>query len=99
MAGYTQQLKELLGGFEVIRGFLREDAYATRHRDAARQARDSEQAYQQSLNAMVVNTSLISNLIFPIVMLVGLFPRFRRAADDGHRLHRRQHGELRHHAL
>ena len=40
MAGYTQQLKELLGGFEVIRGFLREDAYAARHRDAARQARD-----------------------------------------------------------
>lgn len=76
MAGYTQQLKELLGGFEVIRGFLREDAYATRHRDAARQARDSEQAYQQSLNAMVVNTSLISNLIFPIVMLVGLFLAF-----------------------
>lgn len=76
MAGYTQQLKELLGGFEVIRGFLREDAYAARHRDAARQARDSEQAYQQSLNAMVVNTSLISNLIFPIVMLVGLFLAF-----------------------
>ena len=76
MAGYTQQLKELLGGFEVIRGFLREDAYAARHRDAARQARDSEQAYQQSLNAMVGNTSLISNLIFPIVMLVGLFLAF-----------------------
>ena len=76
MAGYTQQLKELLGGFEVIRGFLREDAYAARHRDAARQARTSELGYQQSLNAMVVNTSLISNLIFPIVMLVGLFLAF-----------------------
>ena len=86
MAGYTQQLKELLGGFEVIRGFLREDAYAALHQKAhsrsprccyaARQARDSEQAYQQSLNAMVVNTSLISNLIFPIVMLVGLFLAF-----------------------
>ena len=76
MADYTQQLKELLGGFEIIRSFLREDAYAARHRDAARQARDSEQAYQQSLNAMVVNTSLISNLIFPIVMLVGLFLAF-----------------------
>ena len=76
MANYTQQLKELLGGFEVIRGFLREDSYAARHRDAARQARSSEQNYQQSLNAMVVNTSLISNLIFPIVMLVGLFLAF-----------------------
>ena len=59
MAGYTQQLKELLGGFEVIRGFLREDAYAARHRDAARQARTSALGYQQSLTAMVVNTSLI----------------------------------------
>ena len=76
MAGYTQQLKELLGGFELIRSFLREDAYAALHQKAARKARESELDYQQSLNAMVTNTSLISNLIFPIVMLVGLFLAF-----------------------
>ena len=76
MADYTQQVKELLGGFEVIRSFLREDAYSARHRDAAAQARNSELNYQQNLNAMVVNTSLISNLIFPVVMLVGLFLAF-----------------------
>ena len=76
MADYTQQLKELLGGFEVIRGFLREDAYAALHQKAARKARESELDYQQSLNAMVTNTSLISNLIFPVVMLVGLFLAF-----------------------
>ena len=76
MADYTQQLKELLGGFEVIRGFLREDAYTARHRQTAAQACASEQSYQQSLNSMIVNTSLISNLIFPVVMLVGLFLAF-----------------------
>lgn len=76
MADYTQQLKELLGGFEVIRSFLREDAYTARHRTTAAQACASEQSYQQSLNSMVVNTSLISNLIFPVVMLVGLFLAF-----------------------
>ena len=76
MAGYTQQLKELLGGFEVIRSFLREDAYAVLHQKAAHKARKSELDYQQSLNAMVTNTSLISNLIFPVVMLVGLFLAF-----------------------
>ena len=76
MAGYTQQLKELLGGFETIRSFLREDAYAALHQKAARKARESELDYQQSLNAMVTNTSLISNLIFPVVMLVGLFLAF-----------------------
>ena len=76
MAGYTQQLKELLGGFELIRSFLREDAYAALHQKAARKARESELDYQQSLNAMVTNTSLISNLIFPVVMLVGLFLAF-----------------------
>ena len=76
MADYTQQLKELLGGFELIRGFLREDAYAALHQKAARKARESELDYQQSLNAMVTNTSLISNLIFPVVMLVGLFLAF-----------------------
>ena len=72
MADYTQQLKELLGGFEIIRSFLREDAYAALHQKAAHKARKSELDYQQSLNAMVTNTSLISNLIFPVVMLVGL---------------------------
>ena len=76
MADYTQQLKELLGGFEIIRSFLREDAYAALHQKAARKARESELNYQQSLNAMVTNTSLISNLIFPVVMLVGLFLAF-----------------------
>ena len=76
MAGYTQQLKELLGGFEIIRSFLREDAYAALHQKAARKARESELDYQQSLNAMVTNTSLISNLIFPVMMLVGLFLAF-----------------------
>ena len=76
MADYTQQLKELLGGFEIIRSFLQEDAYAALHQKAARKARESELDYQQSLNAMVTNTSLISNLIFPVVMLVGLFLAF-----------------------
>ena len=76
MADYTQQLKELLGGFEIIRSFLREDAYAALHQKAARKAQESELDYQQSLNAMVTNTSLISNLIFPVVMLVGLFLAF-----------------------
>ena len=76
MAGYTQQLKELLGGFEVIRGGLREDASAALDRVAARQPRPSELCYHLSLNSMAVNTSLISNLIFPIVMLVGLFLAF-----------------------
>ena len=76
MADYTQQLKELLGGFEIIRSFLREDAYAALHQKAARKARERELDYQQSLNALVTNTSLISNLIFPVVMLVGLFLAF-----------------------
>ena len=72
MAEYTGQLKELLGGFELIRAFLREDAYSAQHRAASRKAEESELSYQQSLNSVVVNTSLISNLIFPIVLLVGL---------------------------
>ena len=72
MAEYTGQLKELLGGFELIRAFLREDAYSAQHRTASHKAEESELSYQQSLNSVVVNTSLISNLIFPIVLLVGL---------------------------
>lgn len=65
MAMYTGQLKELLGGFELIRSFLREDAYNEQHRAASHKAEESELNYQQSLNAVIVNTSLISNLIFP----------------------------------
>lgn len=77
MAEYTGQLKELLGGFELIRAFLREDAYSAQHRAASRKAEKSELSYQQSLNAVVVNTSLISNLIFPVVLLIGLLLVFR----------------------
>lgn len=77
MAEYTGQLKELLGGFELIRAFLRENAYSAQHRAASRKAEESELSYQQSLNSVVVNTSLISNLIFPIVLLVGLLLVFR----------------------
>ena len=77
MAAYTGQLKELLGGFELIRAFLREDAYSAQHRAASRKAEESELSYQQSLNAVVVNTSLISNLIFPVVLLIGLLLVFR----------------------
>lgn len=72
MAAYTQQLKELLGGFELIRAFLREDSYDSWHRAAAHQAEENECTYQQSLNAVIVNTSLISNLIFPVILLIGL---------------------------
>ena len=77
MAEYTGQLKELLGGFELIRAFLREDAYSAQHRAASYKAEESELSYQQNLNAVVVNTSLISNLIFPVVLLIGLLLVFR----------------------
>lgn len=64
MAEYTGQLKELMGGFELIRAFLREDSYDNQHRVASHKAAESELTYQQSLNSVIVNTSLISNLIF-----------------------------------
>lgn len=72
MAQYTQSLKELLGGFELIRGFLREDAYTAQHSKASEQARDKELQFQQSLNRVITSTSLISNMIFPVILLIGL---------------------------
>lgn len=83
MAAYTQRLKELLSGFELIRTFLREDAYDAQHRAAAHQAEKSECSYQQSLNAVIVNTSLISNLIFPVILLVGLLLVFDNKITSG----------------
>ena len=55
---------------------MNERLKATRDAFSLQMARESELDYQQSLNAMVTNTSLISNLIFPVVMLVGLFLAF-----------------------
>ena len=83
MAEYTGQLKELLGGFELIRAFLREDSYNGRHRAASHKAEESELSYQQSLNSVIVNTSLISNLIFPIVLLIGLLLVFKGSITVG----------------
>lgn len=72
MVQYTQSIKELLGGFELIRGFLREDAYTEQHHKASQQAKDKELQFQQSLNKVITSTSLISNMIFPIILLIGL---------------------------
>ena len=65
--------RNFLAVLKLSGAFCERDAYTARHRTTAAQACASEQSYQQSLNSMVVNTSLISNLIFPVVMLVGLF--------------------------
>lgn len=72
MAAYTQRLKDILGGFEVIHNFLREDSYNEEHQNISSKTKESEYRYQQRLNDVIVNTSLISNLIFPIVLLIGL---------------------------
>ncbi len=72
MAAYTQRLKDILGGFEVIHNFLREDSYNAEHQNISSKTKESEYRYQQRLNDVIVNTSLISNLIFPIVLLIGL---------------------------
>ena len=56
-----------------IRDFLREDAYNREHLKVSYETKKSECTYQQVLNNVIVNTSLISNLIFPVVLLIGLF--------------------------
>ena len=54
MIVYTQCLKEFLNGFEVIRGFLREDEYEKEHAKASHETEQSEYAYQQSLNNVIL---------------------------------------------
>ena len=73
MARYTQQLKELLGGFGVIRAFLCEAQFLDIHKRASGRAAQSEEAYQQGLNAVIMSTSLMSNLIFAVMLLAGIF--------------------------
>jgi ABC-type multidrug transport system fused ATPase/permease subunit len=73
MASYTQHIKEYLGGFAVIRGFLREAEFSRRHREFSRENARKECRFQQSMNFIITTSSLMSNLIFAVVLLVGVF--------------------------
>ena len=73
MEQYTNHIKELLSGFEVIRNFLYIEVYLQKHRKSSEKVRGYEEKYQQNLNTVVMSTSLMSNLIFAIMLLVGIF--------------------------
>jgi ABC-type multidrug transport system fused ATPase/permease subunit len=73
MASYTQHIKEYLGGFAVIRGFLREAEFSRRHREFSQENARKECQFQQSMNFIITTSSLMSNLIFAVVLLVGVF--------------------------
>lgn len=73
MEHYTQHLKELLGGFEVIRNFMREDFFLKTHECASNNNAKKEYAYQQSLTVIGTLTGLMSHVIFCIILLFGVF--------------------------
>lgn len=72
MAHYTQQIKELLGGFETIRTFGREVQYDRIHSTASLENAESEKKLQQNMNLSMVATSLLSNGTFIVVLFSGM---------------------------
>lgn len=73
MSSYTQLIKEYLGGFAVIRSFVRENEYCQRHKEATKNNAAKERSFQQNMNFIITTTSLLSNLIFAFLLLVGIF--------------------------
>jgi ABC-type multidrug transport system fused ATPase/permease subunit len=73
MALYTQHIKEYLGGFSVIRGFMRETEFSHRHQKFSQENARKERQFQQSMNFIITTSSLMSNMIFAVVLLVGVF--------------------------
>ena len=72
MSKYTGRVKELLGGYEVIHNFLREKLFQERHTEDAQRNSQKECNYQQSINAVIMNASLFSNLTLSLMLLVGV---------------------------
>lgn len=72
MSEYTGRVKELLGGYEVIRNFLREKLFQERHSEYAKRNSQKECNYQQSINAVIMSASLFSNLTLSLMLLVGV---------------------------
>ncbi len=72
METYTGHLKEILGGYEVIRNFLQEAVFKGRHREDSRENSRVECRYQQNMNSVVIASSLISNLALSLMLLVGI---------------------------
>lgn len=76
MADYTQRIKELLGGYEIIRGYLRQKEYVQKHCGYSKECADQERGFQQSMNTITMSTSLMSNMIFAVMLLVGIIMVF-----------------------
>ena len=76
MAGYTQQLKGASGRVRGHPGLSAGGRLCRPPPGCCPAGPRQQQGLPAEPQRMVVNTSLISNLIFPIVMLVGLFLAF-----------------------
>lgn len=76
MAVYTQRIKELLGGYEIIRGYLCQDRFIQKHRGYSEECANQEHEFQQNMNTTMMSTSLMSNMIFAVMLLVGMFMVF-----------------------
>lgn len=76
MAVYTQRIKELLAGYEIIRSYLCQNRFIQKHRGYSEECANQEHEFHQNMNTTMMSTSLMSNMIFAVMLLVGMFMVF-----------------------
>lgn len=73
MANYTSTIKELLGGFEVIRNFGVDKKFENKHEHSSKMASEKEYDFQGTMNLIISSSSFLSNVLFIIILLFGMF--------------------------
>ena len=72
MEKYTEHVKEVLGGYEVIRNFLCEAFFIGKHCEYSRNNSKKEYHYQQNVNYVMIGYSFISILTQSLMLLVAM---------------------------
>ncbi len=84
LALYTNQALDILKGFEMIRQFNVTGLYSANHTDYADKTAAVEKNFQEKMNLSISLSSFLSNFLFYVILLVGMFLFFEGKVTIGY---------------
>lgn len=84
LALYTNQALDILKGFEMIRQFNVTGLYSANHTDYADKTAAVEKNFQEKMNLSISVSSFLSNFLFYVILLVGMFLFFEGKVTIGY---------------
>lgn len=85
-AGYVQDISEIMNGYEVIYNFGAEKKFKEKNHKATEECAHSEYVFLRTMNYSITLASLLSNILFFLVLLLGMFLVFEDKITLGYML-------------